>query len=322
MTTRSMQKKKSLVPCKLIESLPNLSSLSGLLVQAIASCKSDDGLNFPELKKMLSGQGYDVTRRCPNIKRKLHAMASKGALVRMTNNDGSTLFVIRKHPEKMVASRIFEGSKQAAETKLEGAERRQNVGNSAKTKGLARQAKSSSWKSGEASGRLQNLDKKLKQGDKQQGQPTSRSGSAKRPQSLIKKNISTTKSQHSGISTMSTRKSPSHSHVNPADTAKRSRNIRSRSATTAKKLPSSVSTLIPTRSRLSASNIKLTTSVKRTESPYSKATLSEKKPRHCRSKTAFPTEGQRHLRKKTTASLQDHRPTAVAHPALKPRRRP
>lgn len=320
--TRSMQKKIDMNPPKPIKPHPSLSDLSGLLVHAIGSCRTENGLNYPELKKILKGQGYDVIKGCPRIKKKLHTLASKSALVHMTNSDGSMLFVIRKYPEKASTSRIFEGSKQMDETKQEGAERRKSASNSAKAKGATRQAKGSGWKPGEdSSGRLQSPDKKLKTGEKQPRQPTSRSGSAKESQDNVKKVISTTKSQHqsSGNREVSTPQSPCHSSENTAATPKRTMNTRSRTGSAAKKLASSVS-LIPTRSRLSEYNIKRSASVKMLGSPYSKESLSGKKLKQCKSKTALPSEGQRQLKKKSSRSLQDCSSTAVSR-VLKTKRR-
>uniref|UniRef100_A0A8D2Q4T8 H15 domain-containing protein n=1 Tax=Varanus komodoensis TaxID=61221 RepID=A0A8D2Q4T8_VARKO len=180
-TTRSMEKQKSLIPCKSIETLP---SISGVLVRAIASCESDKGFSFAELKEVLSTKGYNVSKHCPNVKKRLHSLVSKGALVRMTRSKGSTFFVVRKYLES--DRKTFESSEKIVGIKKAGAEK-STLCASENIRGQAKQGRSSRRKIGEARG------KKLQPGETQPKQSTSKGGSAKRLQMLLKRAVSTAK---------------------------------------------------------------------------------------------------------------------------------
>ncbi|XP_053158949.1 histone H1.4-like [Hemicordylus capensis] len=296
LSIRPTQKKKSLIPCKSVESLPSLSSLSGLLVQAIASCESDNGLSFTELKKVLSGKGYDVSRHCPIIKRKLHSLASKGALMRMTHGDGSTFFVVRKYQENTVTTTgIFEGSEKTVGIKKAESGRRKTMHTSGKTKRAARQAKSSGWKAGKARRKLQRRVRKLKAGEKQHRQRSiSKSSATKRLESLAKKAILSSP----GTKAMSKPKRSYHSIDKAGATLKRPRNPRSRAAPAAKKPKSPISKAIPNKLRCLASTSNFRASLKASESPYSKAAFIMKKPRYRATKTVSPGKRQRSPRRK------------------------
>uniref|UniRef100_A0A8D0DFT9 H15 domain-containing protein n=1 Tax=Salvator merianae TaxID=96440 RepID=A0A8D0DFT9_SALMN len=152
-------KKKSLAPRITIGSLPNI---SGLLVQAIAMCQSDNGLSFTELKEVLSTKGYNVSRHCPRIKKKLQALVSKGALVRMTRSNGSTFFVVKKYPEK--SSNVFESSEKNVGRQKAKVENRNAMYVPSKAKRPSKGGKNPDSKN--RGKKAQSLNKKLNAGEK------------------------------------------------------------------------------------------------------------------------------------------------------------
>ncbi|XP_061469429.1 histone H1-like [Rhineura floridana] len=309
--TRSLPKKKNLIPRETTEFLPNISRL---LLQAIASCESDNGLSFTELKEVLSAKGYDVRRHCPRIQRKLHLMVSKGALVRMTRSNGSRIFVVGKYQEK--TSRIFENPKTNVGAKKARMERRNATRTSAKAKTAAKQAKSSARKMGEASRKLQSPNKKLKRGGRQQRQTTRESSPAKRSQGLVKKAVSATKrSSRSGSQAMPPAKGLLHSNSRAASALMRPRNLRSRVASS-EKLNSLSSKVTSKRSR--CSNRNATTSAKGLGSPYSTEMVNTRKTRFSRSENTSPDKEQS---SKRTAAFPPQKPKSSAVGNTKRQRR-
>ncbi|XP_025024366.1 histone H1-like [Python bivittatus] len=298
MVADAMQNKRSLIPWKSIDSLP---SISGLLIEAIASCKSDNGLSFAELKEVLSAKGYDVRRHSPRIKRKLQSLVSKGALVRMTCGNGSSFFVVRKYQER--ATEISEDLEKAVRIKKAA------VGAPAKTKGTAEEAKRSSWKAGEASRKLQRTSQKLKAGEKQSRRSISQSRSAERTPNLCQRALSAAKkSSSAGSKTAAAFRESHHSNQGSVSALKRSsRNRKNRTTSFLKMVQGPLDKRAPKRYRPSKRG--LPPPVKEQVSPYYKGNLLAKQKAYCRGVKTYSAK-RRRSRRRSRAAFHSPRGTS------------
>nr|XP_020633193.1 histone H1.10-like [Pogona vitticeps] len=289
--TRSMQKKKDLLFLKSTESLPNISRL---LVRALATRESNSGLTFAELKEMLGTKGYDVTRHCPDLKRKLNSLVSKGALVRMTHQSGSMFFVVRKYPEK--ASEIFGNSDEEVGTeKAQGVDKRKATRSmSPKMKGGAQPAKSPGQKTQEGQRSLQNPGKKLQPREKQSRQSARSSNSAKRFQSI---SSTSKRSSPSNSKAQLPTKRPHSSNRKAASSSEGPRKCRRQAVpSSSKRARSTVCKITAEQSRCSSRSVLAL--AKEQGSPYGRETRSTNKIRCCQSRNVSPPQEQRSPRRK------------------------
>ncbi|KAJ7317221.1 hypothetical protein JRQ81_003383 [Phrynocephalus forsythii] len=299
--TRSMQKKKDQILLKSTESLPNISRL---LVRALASREADRGLTFAELKDMLNTKGYDVTRHCPSLKRKLNVLLSKGALVRMTHQSGSMFFVVRKYPEKN--PEIFGNSEEGiGAEKAPGVDRRKAMqGAPPKIKGGAQPAKRAGQKSQESRQSLQKARKNLQPRGKQSRPPARPSSSSKRSQSIF---------------STRQRASPSGSKARPLAKNRRAvsrseqpRNRRKRETVSSSKTARSAVCKITSAQSRSSSRTVLALA-KEQGSPYSRQPHSTKKMRCCQSRRSMPLpQEQRSLGRKASRPSQTAKSNMVS----------
>lgn len=285
MVANSVQNKKSLIPWKSIDSLP---SISGLIIEAIASCKSHNGLTFAELKEVLGTKGYDVRRHYPRIKRKLQSLVSKGALVRMTCGNGSSFFVVRKYQEKI--TKISRNLEKAARIKKAG------MCASEKIKGKAEEAKSLSWKAGKIRRRPKRSHRKIKAGQKSSRRSTSQSKSVERTPNLCQRALSAAKKSSSAGSKSNSAFRESHqSNQGSASVLRRSsRNCKNTAASFFKTAQSSLDESAPKRCRPSKKG--LPPPVKVQVSPYYKDNVLAKQKPHCRRVKTYSTKRQNRRR--------------------------
>ncbi|XP_026576498.1 histone H1C-like [Pseudonaja textilis] len=282
MVANSVQNKKSLIPWKSIDSLP---SISGLIIEAIASCKSHNGLTFAELKEVLGTKGYDVRRHYPRLKRKLQSLVSKGALVRMTCGNGSSSFVVRKYQEKI--TKISRNLEKAARIKKAG------MCASEKIKGKAEEAKSLSWKAGKIRRKPKRSHRKLKAGQKPSRRSVSQSKSVERTPNLCQRALSAAKkSSSAGSKSNCAFRESHHSNQGSASVLRRSsRNCKNTGASFFKTAQSSLDESAPKRCRPSRKG--LPPPVKVQVSPYYKDNLLAKQKSHCRRvKKTYSTKRQ------------------------------
>ncbi|XP_039216977.1 histone H1.1-like [Crotalus tigris] len=306
MVANSVQNKKSLIPWKSIDSLP---CISGLIIEAIASCKSHNGLTFAELKEVLGTKGYDVRRHYPRIKRKLQSLVSKGALVRMTSGNGSSFFVVKKYQEKI--TKISRNLEKAARIKKAG------MSASEKARGKTEEAKSLSWKAGKIRRKPKRSHQKLKAGQKPSKRSISQSKSVERTPNLCPRALSAAKKSSSGGSkSNSTSRESHHSNQGSASVLRRSsRNCKNTAASIFKTAQSSLDERAPKRCRPSKRG--LPPPVKVQVSPYYKDNLLAKQKAHCRKVKTY--SAKRRSRRRIRAAF--HSPRRISSNSEKVLRR-
>ncbi|XP_032903228.1 histone H1.1-like [Amblyraja radiata] len=82
--------------------MPKKASVSKLILQAVAATKERRGLSLVSVKKMLSGNGYDVAKNNSRINHAVRTLVNNGSLVNVSGMGASGSFKVNKEQKDEV----------------------------------------------------------------------------------------------------------------------------------------------------------------------------------------------------------------------------